>query len=257
MVAFFLNGKEGVALSEIAINPSFIVAICVAAVAGFMRGFIGVGSGMLMAPVFAIVFGPVNTVGIVVLMELVVTAQLLPSVHRLIEWRFIFPMSLVAAVFMPVGSWILTTVDTDLMARGIAMVVLIFVLLLMTEWRYNGPRRLVVTITVGAMSGVLIAATSLGNPPVILYLLAGSDNAATNRANFTGYFAITLVTLVCLMTARNLVGWETVKQAFILLPLFAFGVWIGARFFEKSSDRLYRKVALWLLFGVAVFGLLR
>jgi hypothetical protein len=107
------------------------------------------------------------------------------------------------------------------------------------------------------MSGVLIAATSLGNPPVILYLLAGSDNAATNRANFTGYFAVTLVTLVCLMAARNLVGWEIVKQAFILLPLFAFGVWIGARFFEKSSDRLYRKVTLWLLFGVACFGLLR
>ena len=113
-------------MNEIAINPGLIVAICVAAAAGFMRGFIGVGSGMLMAPVFAIVFGPVNTVGIVVLMELVVTAQLLPSVHRLIEWRLILPMSLVAAVFMPVGSWILTTVDTDLMARGIAIVVLIF-----------------------------------------------------------------------------------------------------------------------------------
>lgn len=43
-------------------NAGFAVAAAVATVAGFMRGFVGVGSGMLMAPVFAIIFGPLQTV---------------------------------------------------------------------------------------------------------------------------------------------------------------------------------------------------
>ena len=244
-------------LAEMAGNAGFLIAIFVAMVAGFMRGFVGVGSGMLMAPVFAIMFGPLETVAMIILMELVVTVQLLPSVRRLVEWRVVVPMGLAAAVFMPVGTWLLLTVDAESMARGIAAVVLVFVLLLMTGWRYQGPKRLGFTLGVGTLSGALMAATSLGNPPVMLYLLSSSDSAATNRANFTGYFCITLVTLLILMLIRDLILLPAVIRAALLLPVFATAAWFGARYFRRANDRIYRQVALGLLLLVAVFGLLR
>lgn len=244
-------------LTEIVGNADFIVTICVAVVAGFMRGYVGVGSGMLMAPVFAIIFGPLDTVVMIILIELVVTVQLLPSVHRLIEWRVVVPMGIAAAVFMPAGTWLLVTIDAELMARGIAFVVLVFVLLLMTGWRYQGDKRLGVTLVVGSISGTLMAATSLGNPPVMLYLLYSSDTAAVNRANFTGYFGITLIILLSIMIAKDLVAINAVLQAAMILPVFAAGAWIGARYFRKSSEDKYRQVALGLLLCVAVFGIIR
>ncbi len=244
-------------LTEIVGNTDFLIAILVTGVAGFMRGFVGVGSGMLMAPVFAILFGPLETVVMIILMELIVTVQLLPSVHRLIEWRVIVPMGIAATVFMPFGTWLLVTVDAELMARGIAAVVLIFVLLLMTGWRYQGPKRLGFTLGVGTVSGTLMAATSLGNPPVMLYFLSSSDSAATNRANFTGYFCITLVTLLTLMVFRGLIVSAAVIRAAVMLPVFATAAWFGARYFRKANDKLYRRVALGLLLCVAVFGVLR
>jgi uncharacterized membrane protein YfcA len=193
----------------------------------------------------------------IVLMELMVTAQLLPSVHKLIEWRVIVPMGIAAAVFMPVGTWLLVTVDGELMARGIAAVVLIFVLLLMSGWRYQGPKRLGFTLGVGTLSGTLMAATSLGNPPVMLYLLSSTDSAATNRANFTGYFCITLITLVTLMAVKGLIVAPAAMRAAIMLPVFAAAAWLGARYFRKATDKVYRQVALGLLLCVAVFGLVR
>lgn len=235
----------------------FAIAICVAIVAGFMRGYVGVGSGMLMAPIFAIFFGPLQTVAIIVLIELVVTAQLLPSVRPLIEWRVVAPMGLAAAACMPVGTWLLLTVDAELMARGIAFVVLVLVLLLMTGWRYRGEKRLGVTLAVGATSGVLMAATSLGNPPVMVYLLSGPDTAATNRANFTGYFCVTLVTLLAMMIVRDLIVLPAVLRAAMILPVFAISVWVGSRTFRKSNDKAYRQVALGLLMCVACFGVFR
>ena len=60
----------------------FALALAVAALAGLMRGFAGVGSGMLMAPFFVYIFGPVETVAIIILIEAVVTVQLMPSVWR-------------------------------------------------------------------------------------------------------------------------------------------------------------------------------
>jgi uncharacterized membrane protein YfcA len=239
------------------INGSFGVAAAVALLAGFLRGFVGVGSGMLMAPVFAILFGPLQTVGMVIMLDALVTAQLLPSVYRLIEWRIVVPMAAAAALFMPVGTWLLMSIDTRIMARAIAFIVLIFVLVLMSGWRYRGSKRFGTTLGVGCISGVLIAATSMGNPPVIVYFLSGPDTAAVNRANFTGYFAVTLATLLVMMAARGLIDGATALRSALLVPVFAGAAWLGAKYFYKSTDRRYRQVALGLLLCVALYGILR
>jgi len=222
-----------------------------------MRGFAGVGSGMLMAPVFAVLFGPVDTVAIIICMEVVVTAQLLPGVYKEIDWRVVAPMGFVAAAFMPLGNWLLVSLDAETLSHGIGWIVLVFALLLMTGWRYQGQKRLPITALVGSLSGVLIASTSLGNPPVMMYLLSGSDKAARNRANFTGYFAITLLTLIVLMTYWGQISWENVKQTALLLPVFMIGAWIGSHFFKKSSELLYRRVALGLLVFAGLYGVIR
>jgi hypothetical protein len=244
-------------IAELFAGCTLWIAGALAAAAGFMRGFVGVGSGMLMAPVFAILFGPLEAVGMIILLDSVATFQLLPSVARLIEWRAIVPMGVAAAAFMPLGTWLLVTLDPGLMARAIAFTVLICALVLMSGWRYRSPKRLAAGLGVGSLSGVLIAATSLGNPPVMLYFLSGADPAATTRANFTGYFALTLATLLAMMALRGLIAQPALLRAGVLLPIYLAGTWGGARCFHGATDRLYRQVALWLLIGVGVYGVLR
>lgn len=240
-----------------AIDMSLAIAIGITGAAGLMRGFAGVGSGMLMAPIFVLLFGPVETVAMIIIMEIVVTAQLMPSVRRDIEWRVIAPMGAMAALFMPLGSWLLVSLDPALIGRAMALVVLGFSILLMTGWRYEGAKRLPASLGVGAMSGVLMALTSLGNPPVMLYLLSSRDGSARNRANFTGYFAITLLALIIWMLAVGLIAWPAALRALLLLPPFMATAWLGSRLFRKSSEQLYRRVALGLLICVGLYGLLR
>ena len=239
------------------LTPEILVAAGVAAAAGLMRGFAGVGSGMLMAPVFALLFGPVRTVAVIILMEIVVTAQLLPGVRREIDWKVIAPMGVAAALLMPAGSWLLVSLDPDLLARFIALVVLVFSIILMVGWRHDGEKKSWLSAGVGAVSGVLMASTSLGNPPVMVYLLSSRDSAATNRANFTGYFAVTLVALIAMMAFTGLIDRGSVVTAAMLLPVFMAGAFVGSRLFRKSSETLYRRVALGLLFCVGCFGLVR
>ena len=238
-------------------TETLLIALGIAAAAGLMRGFAGVGSGMLMAPFFVVLFGPVNTVAIIILMEVVATAQLLPTVYREIDWRVVGPMGVAAAAFMPLGSWLLVSLDPEWIARGVALLVLVFSIVLMAGWRYHGKKHIAATLGVGSVSGVLIALTSLGNPPVMLYLLSSQDDAATNRANFTGYFAITLLTLIVWMSVVGLIEWHAVKTAALLIVPFFVAVWIGSRLFRKSSEALYRRVALGILFCAGLYGLLR
>ncbi|MDA7949582.1 MAG: sulfite exporter TauE/SafE family protein, partial [Hyphomicrobiaceae bacterium] len=113
-------------------SPELIIALVIAACAGLMRGFAGVGSGMLMAPFFVHMFGPVQTVGMIILIEIVATAQLLPTVYGEIQWRTIGLMGLAAAIAMPLGSWLLVSLETQTLQFAVALVVTISALLLMT-----------------------------------------------------------------------------------------------------------------------------
>lgn len=236
-------------------SVTLMTAMAIAMAAGLMRGFAGVGSGMLMAPFFVVLFGPVDTVAIIILMEIVVTAQLLPSVHKEINWRVVAPMGAAAAVLMPVGSWLLVSLDGALVGKIVAGVVVVSSLALLTGWRYRGAKPLLATLAVGSISGLLMALTSLGNPPVMLYLLSSRDSAATNRANFTGYFAITLLALIALMSLSGLIDWSVLSTVAMLLPLFIGAAWLGSRLFRKSSEALYRRVALCILLCAGLYGL--
>ncbi len=234
-----------------------LIALAVAAVAGLMRGFAGFGSGMLMAPVFAILFGPVETVAIIILLEAVVTVQLMPGVWREIDWRFVVPMGMAAALLMPAGSWLLVNTDAAIVSRVIAGIVVAFVLVLWTGWRYEGAKPLPVTFGVGGLSGVMMAGTSLGNPPVMLYMLSSRDSAARNRANVTAYFAITLAALILIMAFKELITIAAISRVGVMLPVFMLAAWLGGRAFRRSGEGLYRHITLAFLFAVGLYGLLR
>ncbi len=235
---------------------TLLAALATVIAAGLLRGFAGFGSGMMMAPVFALLYGPVQTVAIVILLDIVATAQLLPGVRREVQWRFVLQMGFVAALFMPLGSWLLVTVDAAPMARAISLAVLAFVVILATGWRYHGERRLPATGLVGAISGTMMAATSLGMPAVMLYMLAGKGSGAAARANVTGYFAITLAVLIVIMLISGLVSTEALLTAVTLLPAYMLAAWTGSRLFRASSEMLYRRVALVCLFIAGVIGLI-
>jgi hypothetical protein len=62
------------------------------------------------------------------------------------------------------------------------------------------------TAGVGAVSGVMMAATSLGIPPVMLYMLSGHDTAIRNQANVIAYFAVTLTVLIALISVAGMMS---------------------------------------------------
>jgi uncharacterized protein len=239
------------ATSEMAIAAMIVIA------AGLMRGFAGFGSGMLMAPIFAILFGPIESVTMVTLLEIFVSVQLMPRILNDIQWRFVIPLGLSAALLMPLGTYLLASTDPNLLARAMAIVVLFFVIVLMTGWRYRGEKGLIPTLGVGAVSGTLMAATGMGNPPVLLYMLSGQYSAATNRANIIAYFSVTQGVLLAVLASMAMLSWPPVAKAMLLTPSYVLAAWAGGRLFHQSTEALYRRAALILLFGVACYGLLR
>lgn len=234
-----------------------VLALAGAVAAGLMRGFAGFGAAMVMAPVFALLFGPAQTIAIIILMEALVTVQVLPGVWREADWPLVLWLAIPAALAMPLGSWTMQTVDAGLIVRAIGALVVGFVLILALGWRYRGPRPWPLTVGVGALSGYMMAATSVGLPPVIVYLFSGTSGATSNRANTISYIALTVAALVTVMAVQGLLGVPVLVRVALLMPVYVAAVGTGTRLFRQSSERLYRIVALAVLFCVGMTALLR
>jgi uncharacterized membrane protein YfcA len=233
-------------------------AIGVTLVAGLMRGFAGFGSAMLMAPIFAILFGSAEMVVTVVAIELVVSLQLFPQVKTHADWKTLAPISVAACAAMPLGVWALASVDKNTIVTVVSGIIVGFVALMWSGWKYRGQRTPMAGATVGAVSGAMMATTSVGGPPVLLYLLSGNDPPAVNRANIVTYYFLTQFLLLVIVLATGVAGWDALARAVVLFPVMLAAAWAGGRLFHGlASERLYRNVALAILFATGMFGLLR
>ena len=189
---------------------------------------------------------------------MVVSVQLVPQVRRNADWRTLTPMSIAACAAMPLGVWLLANVDKNTIVTVVSAVIVGFVVLMWSGWKYTGPRSAAAGVAVGAVSGAMMATTSVGGPPVLLYLLSGNDPPQVNRANIVTYYFLTQFLLIVIVLATGVAGVEALARAVVLFPVMVLGAWVGGRLFHGlASERLYRNIALAILFATGVFGLLR
>jgi uncharacterized membrane protein YfcA len=234
-----------------------LAAVLATAVAGVMRGYSGFGTAVILAPVYSLLWGPRAGVPVMLLMELVVSVQLLPSAMKEADRRVVLPLGGAAALATPLGAWILFTVDGEVLRRFIGGFVLVFGLLLMSGWRYHGSRPLGLNIAIGTIAGLLKGSTGISGPPVILYLLAGLEEAKRHRANLIMFFATIAIVSVIVPVLGGLVDLTVLVRLAVVLPVMAVTVPLGARLFHVVPVRLYRPFAMGVLLaagGLALFG---
>lgn len=228
-------------------SAAFAGAMVMAMIGGVVRGVTGFGGAMVMTPTLSLLLGPVPAVLTALLLETFAAAPMLPAAARLAHWRVIAPICLAACITVPLGGYLLVTVEPQLMRRGIAATVVVFSLLMLAGFRYVGRQRLGTSLALGATSGILVGATSVGAPPVILYLLSGPDALMVTRANLTLFVAIISFGALAMLFSRGLLDSHNMLTALLLSPPYYIGIWLGGHLFRRISERLFRRWTLLFL----------
>lgn len=235
---------------------TFSLAAALAALAGLTRGVTGFGGAIVLTAPLSLLVPPHQAIVTSLLLESVAAAAMLPAALRFARPRRLLPILLAAAATVPVGATVLANLDPALARRLIAAMVLAFSVLMLRGFRYRGTPRPLTSVAVGAASGVLTAATSVGGPPVILYLLSGPDPVITTRAHLTLFIIfISAVTLAYL----GYVGIFSLSMgllALTLAPFFLAGVGAGSLVFHRIDEARFRRIALAVLIALSVILLL-
>lgn len=214
---------------------------------GVLRGFAGFGSSLLLVPPLGIVVGPMIAVTIGTLLECLATMLLFFPALQHANTRMMVPLALSASVAIPLGHAVLT-----LMNPSLSNLLISFAVLCMSIWMIKGgairfPRGLSGRIFAGSLSGLLTGFGSAGGPPLLLYILAGSESAEVKRANVITASGLALISAVASMYYFGLLERQALTIGLLLAPIFFIGGMIGVRLFRAAPEKYYQRVALSVL----------
>ncbi len=233
-----------------------VVFLVVAAfVSGLARGFSGFGSALIFVPLASAVVGPALAVPVLLVIDGIGAAPMLPTAWRHADRRSVLIMSIGAMIAVPVGTLALAWIDPVVLRWGISTAILGLVALLASGWRYTGAPRPAATAGVGLVSGFLSGAAGIGGAPAIGYWLGSVASAERVRANMVLFLAGSDLYAAVAYTITGLFGWNVAVLSLATGPGYMAGTALGARMFGLARPQTFRRISFALITLAAVLGL--
>lgn len=230
--------------------------LVIAGLGGFLRGFAGFGTTLVMVPLFSLLMPPTEAVLVGLAIDVIVMAPMFPGAVRRAEWKPIIPLFIGSLAATPIGVYILIVLSPDTMRIVIALLVIGSAFLMMSGWRYRGQRSVVISFVVGLVAGTSGSAAAIGGPPIVVYLLARGSTASETRASLNAMAFIkegVSATAIFFAAAVDPASFAVIAVLFPSMLVFS---WLGTFVFHRVSEAHFRKSLLYFLIviGVAVLA---
>jgi uncharacterized membrane protein YfcA len=226
-------------------------------VGAFVRGYSGFGSSMIWVSSLTLVMPPTAVVPVVLSLEVLASAHLLPRAWSSVDWRSVGPLVLAAWAATPIGVWLLATIPARPMQAAISAVVLIAAIVLWAGYRYPRAPKTVAALATGALSGVITGSTSAGGPPIVVFYFSTPLGMHATRASLIAYFLFSDAVAAGVAALSGLMTVDSVVRIGLFLPPLLLGTALGSRQFLRTSPAAFRRAALILLMALGIAGIIR
>jgi len=224
--------------------------------AAFVRGYSGFGFAALIVAAAGLVTNPLHFVPVVLLADILLTAQQARAIRAHIAWRRVAALFAGCLVGVPLGIWALTRTDPDTARAAISLYILAMCAVLLTGWQLRRPAGDAAHAATGLVSGLANGA-AVGGLPVAAFFAAQPIPAAAFRATLIAYFTLLDLWTLPIMWSQGLITRDTLLATALGLPLMVLGVHAGSRHFLTAAPENFRRFAILLLATLAALGLLR
>lgn len=222
--------------------------------AALVRGYSGFGFSALVVAAAGLVTNPLNVVAVVLLGELILSAQAWRGIKGQVQGRMVWLLLAGAALGMPIGLWALLSIPEAAALAVISGFVLIMCLILHAGWRMEAVAGSKGILAVGFASG-LANGPGMGGLPVAAFFAAQPMPASVFRATLVAYFPLLDLYSLPLYAWAGLITADTFWAFLFTLPLILLGNALGSRRFLAADPQEFRRFAIWLLALLALLGL--
>lgn len=216
-----------------------MLGVCIVFIGALVQGTVGIGLGMLGAPLLALVdpaFVPVGILLPVVPLSLTMAWRERHHVDR----RGILPAIAGRIPGTVLGAWVVARAEGSVLTLMIGLVVLAAVGLSLAGVRFAPtPRNLAVA---GLASGFTGTAAGIGGPPMALTYQHG--NPATIRSTLAVYFFVGLTLSFASLVISGAVDRRQVELGLLLVPGSVMGAFVAPHFAKRVAAGRVRLAVL-------------
>lgn len=231
--------------------PALVTVFVIILIGGVVRGFGGFGASMIWVTGMSVVLSPKSVIPTALMLEVLASVQVLPQVWRDVHWPSLRWLTAGTLAGLPLGIWVLVTVDEQAMRATLAVLVLLAAASMATKFRTRAIPGARVATGVGVVSGAMNGAVAMGGPPVILMYFSSPQHVVAGRASLIVFFMLSDLLATGGAVIGGVVSGEWLAQVGLLLPVSLTGVAIGGWWYRRAAGANVRRVVLWLLTGLA------
>ncbi len=237
--------------------PPLALAVLAAALAGFSRGFAAFGTAMIYVPLVALAYDTQTAVVTLFLIDLLPALPLIVKAAPHCDWRTMIWMATGAIASSPAGVAILRVVDPRQAQLALSCILIVAASWMLARQVLSFATRPRNGIIAGAVSGFAGGLCGIFGPPAMIYLLGRSASARQTRADTIIFLSGESLVLGLTYLFYGMYNRRSLELAGMLTPIYALCLWFGARHFSRTHESAYRRVVLWLLWGISAVLMMR
>jgi uncharacterized membrane protein YfcA len=237
-------------------SVSWFLALGAVFFAAVVRGTTGFGFALVLAPILLLLVEPKSVVVIDLLLGLLSNIVVVATSLRNIRWRWIAPMLAGVVLGIPLGVFTISVISPSALKIMIGAVVLLFAFPLALGFTRAFRREKPVAGLAGFAGGFLASSTSLGGPPMVLFMHNQDWRKEAIHPSLAACFLLTTSGSLVGLLVSGLVRLPTVLTAASLAPALLVGTVVGMVAFRRINERVFRVLSVVIIFGAGIVAVL-
>jgi uncharacterized protein len=219
---------------------AFLAAACYA-VTGF-------GFALVMTPLLAVIWDVKSAVVTSVVLSTVALLPLLVEARAHVPVQRALVLVLGSFAGIPLGVVVLQELESDALQVLVAATVIVAALLLYFRPVVEpGPDTRTAQLATGFVSGVVGGSTSMGGPPIVLYLLGRERKIAPFRATLLAFFLPGSVLQIAILAGVGRITGDVLLLVAAALPAVGLGLLAGAWLRRRVEAERFRAIVVAVL----------
>jgi uncharacterized membrane protein YfcA len=234
------------------ITPSILIVVGVVCfLAGLSKAGLGGGLGFLLTPILTLVLPLNQAVGILLPILIFTDVFTLAAYWKKWEMHRIWILLAGGLIGVTLATYVLVNVSTELLKKGLALLVLVFLIYRLFEKRILASLTYQVRpwhgLLAGALDGFASALAHAGGLPITIYLLLQRLEPTAFIATSALFFAVLNWIKVPYYYFAGLFNFPFQLRLVWLMPLAPLGVWVGRQLVRRVDRVVFERIIIILL----------
>ncbi len=224
-----------------------IIAIIILFFAGLIQGLAGFGFSMVSIPILILIIEPQLLTPTIIIHSVIINIFLFIKVRKDVQLGRIWPLVAAAIIGIPIGTWLLMVVDSNILRLFVGLFIMLIGLAYMKNFRVRIKNERLAFLPIGFISGILNGSITLSGPPVVLTLTNQEVPKKTFRANMIAYFMLLNLATIPFHFMKGLFTNVCIELSIMLLPGMVLGAFIGTMLVKRVDEDDFKKMVLALV----------